>query len=176
MPVRLRALLASAGLVVAGLVPALTTTSAAQAAPAHPAGHAAPAASASGPYHICNGTCWHANGSGAQITVTNSPSNWTILSQNGYVKFQDGNGKCAYVGSSAGNPLNLGSNSCSSTYGPSSTQAFEQSCSGGSCMYTSAYSGPGGYPGRIQVFNTTSPHPVWVDVNSNLDAWITVVP
>jgi hypothetical protein len=150
-------------------------TSAAQAAPAHPAVHAVPAASASGPYNLCIGTCWHANGAGAQISVTNSGSNWTLLSQSGYVKFQDGNGNCIYMGGGAGHPLMLGSGNCSSTYGPSSSQAFTESDGAGGTIFISAYGGPGG-SGRIQVFNTTSPHPVWVDVNSNLDQWIFVVP
>jgi hypothetical protein len=75
----------------------------------------------------------------------------------------------------AAHPLNPGSGNCSSTYGPSSSQAFIQSSGAGGRIFTSAYNGPGG-TGRIQVFSTDSPHPVWVDVNSNLDQWSFVMP
>ncbi len=127
-----------------------------------------------GTYHICvnGGGCWHTNGSGTQLTQSglSNASNITMLLSNGYYKFQDGNGKCMYMGSGPSFPLMTGSNACSGTYNSSSTQVFSTPNGSGGFYIVSAYSGPGG-TGRVMTFNTTDGKPIWVNSSSGYYTW-----
>jgi hypothetical protein len=169
---RLRTTLAILAVSVAAALPVMSA-----AAPQASAGTARPSSarfSVVGTYNICvnGGGCWHTNGSGTQLTLSSlsNASNITVLVSNGYYKFQDGNGKCMYMGSGPSFPLMTGSNACSSTYGSSSTQVFTTPNEPGGFYIVSAYGGPGG-TGRAMAFNGIDGKPIWVNVSSGYYTW-----